>query len=88
MVHAVRMAESAIGNVDYRLTPKQQKGRYFSRSLYAVEDIKKGEIFTKENIRSIRPGFGLHPKYLNRLIGTQSPKDFFKGDRLINLYNS
>jgi len=88
MVDAVRMAESAIGNVDYRLTPKQQKGRYFSRSLYAVEDIKKGEIFTKENIRSIRPGFGLHPKYLNRLIGIQSPKDFFKGDRLINLYNS
>ena len=88
MVDAVRMAESAIGNVDYRLTPKQQKGRDFSRSLYVVKDIKKGEFFTEENIRSIRPGFGLHPKYLNLLIGTQSPKDFFKGDRLNNLNDS
>lgn len=82
MVHAVRKAGSAIGNVDYRLTPKQQKGRDFSRSLYVVEDIKKGELFTEENIRSIRPGFGLHPKFYKSIIGTKAQYDFKMGDRV------
>jgi pseudaminic acid synthase len=82
MVDAVRMAESAIGNLDYRLTPKQQKGRDFSRSLYVVKDIKKGELFTEENIRSIRPGFGLHPKFYKSIIGTKALYDFKMGDRV------
>jgi pseudaminic acid synthase len=64
MVKAIRQAESAIGKIDYTLTEKQIKGRDFSRSLYVVEDIKKGEIITENNVRSIRPGFGLHPKFL------------------------
>src|SRR5690606_21459419 len=63
MVKAVREAEKAIGVVDYSLTEKQRKGKDFSRSLYVVEDIKEGEIITEKNVRSIRPGFGLHPKY-------------------------
>jgi pseudaminic acid synthase len=65
MVKSIREAESAIGVVDYTLTEKQAKGKDFSRSLYVVEDIKKGEMITEQNVRSIRPGFGLHPKYYN-----------------------
>ncbi len=82
MVKAVREAEKAIGKVDYSLTEKQQKGREFSRSLYAVKDIKMGEKFANENVRSIRPGFGLHPKYLNDIIGKNARRSFEKGDRL------
>lgn len=83
MVIAVREAEKAIGVVDYSLTEKQKKGRDFCRSLYVVEDVKVGEIFTKKNIRSIRPGFGLHPKFYNEVLGTPAIKNFTKGDRLV-----
>lgn len=82
MVKAVREAESAIGVVDYKLSEKQIKGKDFCRSLYVVEDIKSGEVFSEKNIRSIRPGFGLHPKYYNKVIGTTAKIDFTKGDRL------
>ncbi|MBL0738855.1 pseudaminic acid synthase [Flavobacterium sp. GN10] len=69
MVKAVREAESAIGIVDYTLTEKQVKGKDFSRSLYVVEDMMEGDIITEENVRSIRPGFGLHPKYYTQILG-------------------
>src|SRR5680860_569980 len=82
MVKAVREAEKAIGKVDYTLTEKQKKGKEFSRSLYVVEDIKAGEVITKENVRSIRPGFGLHPKYLNKVIGMKAKTALSKGIRL------
>src|SRR5690606_39616196 len=82
MVIAVREAEKAIGVVDYALTEKQQMGKDFSRSLYIVEDIKSGDILTKENIRSIRPGFGLHPKYYNQILGKKIRVDLVKGSRL------
>lgn len=82
MVKAIREAEKAVGVVSYEPTEKQTKGRAFSRSLYVVKDIKKGEIITEENIRSIRPGFSLAPKYLNSLIGKRANKFFGKGDRL------
>ncbi|AWG23040.1 pseudaminic acid synthase [Flavobacterium faecale] len=81
MVKAVREAELAIGKVDYTLTDKQAKGKDFSRSLYVVNDIKKGELFTEENVRSIRPGFGLHPRYLPEILGKQASTDMEKGDR-------
>jgi pseudaminic acid synthase len=81
MVKVVREAEKAIGQVSYELTEKQKKGRVFSRSLYVVKDIKKGEVITEENVRSIRPGFGMHPRYLNDILGEKSPKDFEKGDQ-------
>ena len=81
MVKAIREAENAIGKVDYSLTPKQKKGRYFSRSLYVVEDIQEGEIITDKNVRSIRPGFGLHPQYLKEILGKKAIKNIFKGDR-------
>ena len=82
MVKAVRESEQALGKVDYNLTEKQIKGKDFSRSLYVVKDIKKGEEITEENIRSVRPGFGLHPKYLPEIIGKTVNKDLYKGDRL------
>ena len=82
MVNAVRDAEKAIGTVNYKLTEKQKKGRDFSKSLYVVKDVLKGTIVSEENIRSIRPGFGLHPKYYNEVIGKKFNKDLFFGDRL------
>lgn len=82
MVKAVREAESAIGVVDYALTEKQNKGKDFSRSLYVVEDMKAGDVITEKNVRSIRPGFGLHPKYYKEMLGLKIKKDLEKGDRL------
>jgi pseudaminic acid synthase len=79
MVQAVREAEKAIGVVDYNLTKKQIKGRDFSRSLYIAEDIKKGELFTEKNLRSVRPGFGLHPKFYHQLVGKKAIADLEKG---------
>lgn len=79
MVKAVREAEKAVGVVDYTLTEKQAKGREFSRSLYIAEDIKAGEVFTAKNLRSVRPGFGLHPKYYDELIGKKATSDLTKG---------
>ena len=81
MVKAVREAESAIGIVDYALTEKQAKGKDFSRSLYVVENIRAGEVFTDKNVRSIRPGFGLHPRYLNDILGKVSGLDINKGEQ-------
>lgn len=79
MVKAVREAEKAVGIVDYNLTEKQAKGRDFSRSLYIAEDIAKGELFTENNLRSVRPGFGLHPKYYHQLIGKKATIHLEKG---------
>jgi len=81
MVKAVREAEKAVGTIDYSLTEKQQKGREFCRSLYVVENIKLGDEITKENVRSIRPGYGMHPKYYNDILGKRVNKDLEKGDR-------
>jgi len=78
MVKSVREAESAIGVIDYTLTEKQAKGKDFS----VVEDVKEGEILTEKNIRSIRPGFGLHPKYYHEILGKKVNKSLEKGDRI------
>lgn len=82
MVKAVRDAEKAIGVVDYQLTEKQQKGKDFSRSLYVVEDVKAGDVITEENVRSIRPGYGLHPKYLKDILGKTFSQNMEKGERM------
>jgi pseudaminic acid synthase len=82
MVKTIREAESAIGVVDYTLTEKQVKGKEFSRSLYVVEDIKAGEEITDGNVRSIRPGFGMHPKYLTEILGKQLKVSVEKGTRM------
>lgn len=82
MVKAVREAESAIGKVDYTLTEKQRKGRDFCRSLYVVDDIKAGEVLTKENVRSVRPGFGMHPKFYKNILNKKVVVDIEKGTAL------
>ena len=82
MVKAIREAESAIGVVDYSLTEKQAKGKDFSRSLYVVKDIKAGEKITEENVRSIRPGFGMHPKHYREVLGQKVNVDLERGDAL------
>jgi len=82
MVKAVRETEKAIGIIDYNLTEKQQKGRDFCRSLYVVEDIKAGEVITEKNVRSIRPGFGMHPKFYREILGKRTRVDLFKGTPL------
>jgi pseudaminic acid synthase len=81
MVRAIREAEKAIGKVDYNLTEKQSKGRDFSRSLYVVADMKAGELITEQNVKSIRPGFGLHPKYYNEVLGKKVNADIEAGTR-------
>lgn len=79
MVTRIRELEKALGQVTYELTDKQKKSREHSRSLFVVKDIKKGDIFTEENIRSIRPGFGLPTKYIKEIIGKKARQDIQKG---------
>ncbi len=82
MVSAVRMAETIIGEVDYSLTDKQKTTREFARSLYVSDDVKSGDVLTSENVRSVRPGYGLHPKYLYDVIGKTFISDIKKGTPL------
>tara|TARA_B100000900_G_scaffold137233_1_gene116206 strand:- start:282 stop:1325 length:1044 start_codon:yes stop_codon:yes gene_type:complete len=82
MVDSIRIAESSIGEVDYELSEKQKNSREHSRSLFAVKDIKKGEILSNQNVRSIRPWHGLHPKHLNEIIGQRSSCEISKGTPL------
>ena len=82
MVSAVRQAKRAVGQVSYELTEKVKASRKFARSLFVVKDIKKGEKFTEENVRSIRPGYGLHPKYLKEVIGKVAKDDLERGTPL------
>lgn len=79
MVDDVRNIEHAFGKVTYQLTDKQKKSKGRSRSLYVVEDIKKGQLFTETNMRSIRPGYGLHTKYWNEILGKKARCDLKKG---------
>ncbi|SFC22827.1 pseudaminic acid synthase [Clostridium uliginosum] len=70
MVYNIRIVEKALGTVNYDLTEKQVNSREHSRSLFVAKDIKEGEIFTEENIKSIRPGFGLETKYIENVLAT------------------
>ena len=82
MVRKIRNLELALGKETFELTPKQEKERADMRSLYVVSDIKKGEIFTSENIRSIRPACGLHPMNYENVIGKKAVCDINKGTPL------
>lgn len=82
MVDAVRSAEKALGKVNYEISEKVKKSRIFSRSLFVVRDMKKGDVFSGENVRSIRPGCGLAPKHLKEIIGKQVTKSVKKGTPL------
>jgi pseudaminic acid synthase len=82
MVDAVRTADKALGNVTFGATGRQESSKSFRRSLFAVEDIQQGAEFTATNIRSIRPGYGLHPRHLPEMLGKRAAKDIKKGSPL------
>lgn len=79
MVENIRNVEKALGKVTYELTEKQKKSRGRSRSLYVVSDIKKGEVFSEDNVKSVRPGYGLHTKYWGDILGKKAKCDLNKG---------
>lgn len=82
MVDAIRIAEKALGTVSYAVTKKEAASRVFRRSLFVVEDVEAGEPFTEENVRSIRPGYGLHTRLLSEVLKHQSATDIRKGTPL------
>lgn len=85
LVEETERAWQALGNIRYGPTEAEQKSLVFRRSLYVAEDIKKGEKFTPQNIRRIRPGYGLSPKYYDVFLGKTSMNDLKKGTPIINL---
>lgn len=82
MAAGVKNAYAALGQVDYELSEQKIKSRKFKRSLFVVAPIKKGEPFTSENIRSIRPGDGLDPKHYDNILGKTASKDLEEGEPL------
>lgn len=82
LVDSVREAEGSLGNINYEMTTDKLKNRVFSRSLFIVKDIAKGEPFTEYNVRSIRPGYGMKPKYLSNILGKRARSNIKKGTPL------
>jgi len=82
MVVAVRTAEKALGSVQFDSGPREANSRRFRRSLFVVEDVKNGELFTKQNVRSIRPADGLHPRHFNEVLGKHAACDVERGTPL------
>jgi len=81
MVKSIRDTEKLLGRIDYSMSERKRKSRQFARSLYVAKDIKQGVVFTEENIRSVRPSFGMHPKYLKDILGKVADRDYMFGDR-------
>lgn len=82
LVDAVRDAEKALGEVHFGFSAHEASSRVFRRSLFAVQDVKRGELFTAENVRSIRPGHGLHTRYLGEVLGRRAACDIERGTPL------
>ena len=82
MVQETRILEKALGSPEYHLTDKQVEQRQGSRSLFVVKDIAEGEVLTSENIRSIRPGIGLHTMYYEEVLGKHAKHYLKKGTPL------
>jgi pseudaminic acid synthase len=82
MVDSVRIAEKMLGKVDYEMTEKKKKSREFSRSLFVAEDMKKGDLITEKNVRSVRPNYGMHTKHLKSILGKKINQDVQKGTPL------
>lgn len=79
MVASVRETEQAIGRVCYELSAAEEKSKAFRRSLFVVEDVRAGELFSSDNVRSIRPGYGLPPRYLSMVLGRPASRDITRG---------
>jgi len=82
MVEAVRTAEKALGAIQFASGPREANSRKFRRSLFVVENMRKGELFTPQNVRSIRPADGLHPRHLNEVLGKRAACDVERGTPL------
>ena len=82
MVDAVRVAEKALGSVQFAPGPSEASSRRFRRSLFVVEDVHQGELFTERNVRSIRPADGLHPRHLHEVLGKRAARDVERGTPL------
>jgi len=82
MVDAVRRTEKALGEIRYETTAKESESETFRRSLFVVKDVEKGEPFTEENLRSMRPGDGLAPKYLDEVLASKAAQDTVRGTPL------
>ena len=81
MIDKIRITEKILESNHYQLSKKNSQGRRFMRSLYVVQDMKKGDLITEDNVNSVRPGFGLHPKFLKDVLGKRIIKDVEKGSR-------
>ena len=82
MVAAIRTTEKALGRVNYEVSANEAKSRQFRRSLFVVADLKAGEVFTTQNVRSIRPGHGLHTRYQGEVLGKKAKRDVHRGTPL------
>jgi N-acetylneuraminate synthase len=81
-VDAIRVVEKAQGQVHFGFSQNEESSRVFRRSLFVVENLKRGELFTAENVRSIRPGHGLHTRHLEEIIGQRAARDIERGTPL------
>ncbi len=82
MVIDIRAAETAMGDINFELSENEKNNRIFRRSIFAVADIKAGEVLSDQNIRVIRPAFGLEPKYYDRILGSRAVRDIPRGTPL------
>ncbi len=82
MVEAVRMAQKALGKIHFGVSGHEESSRVFRRSLFVVQDMKRGEAFSADNVRSIRPGHGLHTRYLPEVVGKRAARDIERGTPL------
>ena len=79
LVRECRTVYEALGEVQYEMAEQEKKSLQFRRSLYVVEDMKAGDVFTEKNLRRIRPGLGLAPKYYDIILGKKSNRDIERG---------
>jgi N-acetylneuraminate synthase len=82
MVESIRVAEKSLGKVSFGPGSREAHSRVFRRSLFVVQDMKKGDAFTKENVRSIRPAHGLHTRHFEEILGCHASRDIPKGTPL------
>jgi pseudaminic acid synthase len=82
MVDAARVAEKSLGEIHFGLSDSERSSRVFRRSLFVVQDVRQGQTFSAENVRSIRPGHGLHTRHLPQIVGKRASRDIEKGTPL------
>ena len=82
MVEAIRTIEKALGTIHYGVSEHEQASHVFRRSLFVIRNMEEGEMFTSENVRSIRPGHGLHTRYMEDIIGRYALRDIERGTPL------